>query len=42
MDPDFRGFLVQARTVADETPVGEFMIGSNTDQQNQCMDNVSV
>ena len=42
MDQDFRGFLIQARTVADETPVGEFMIGSSTDQQNRCMNNVSV
>ena len=42
VNQDFRGFLMQARTMADETPVGEFMIGSSTDQQNRCMDNVSV
>ena len=33
---DFRGFIIQARTMADGSPVGEFMTGSNTDQQLLC------
>ena len=39
---DFRGFIIQARTMADDSPVGQFMIGTNTDQQLLCTGNVSV
>lgn len=33
---DFRGFIIQARTVADGSPVGQFMTDNSTDQQPQC------
>ena len=39
---DFRGFIIQARTMADGSPVGQFMTGNSTDQQVQCTNNVSV
>ena len=37
-DADFRGFIIQARVVADDSPVGTFMGGENS--QPQCMSNV--
>ena len=39
---DFRGFIIQARRVADDSPVGQFMTGTYTDQQVQCDGDVSV
>ena len=41
-DMNFRGFIIQARTMADYSPVGQFMIGNSTDQKVQCTDDVSV
>ena len=38
---DFRGFLIQGRTMADGSPVGTFEIGSNTNQQTVCTGMVS-
>ena len=37
---DFRGFIIQARTMADNSPVGEFMAGSNS--QPQCTSDVCI
>ena len=37
---DFRGFIIQASTMADDSPVGEFMIGSNS--RPQCTSNVCI
>ena len=37
----FRGFMIQARTVADDSPTGYF-VGNNTDYQPQCDNNVSA
>ena len=37
---DFRGFIIQARTMADDSPVGEFMAGSNS--QPQCTNDVCI
>ena len=39
MSPDFRGFIIQARRVADDSPVGLFVDGD--DYQPLCTD-VSV
>ena len=35
---NFRGFIIQAQRVADDSPVGQFMNGNN--YQPRCMDNV--
>lgn len=41
-DPDFRGFVIQARTMADGSAVGTFTVGNGvTDQRTACTDNVS-
>jgi len=37
-DPNFRGFLIQARTCADDTPVGTFNSGDI--YQQLCTSNV--
>ena len=39
---DFRGFLIQARTMADGSPVGQFMTDGSNDQQSRCTGNVSI
>ena len=39
---NFRGFIIQARAMADDSPVGQFMNGTNADQQVQCTNYVSV
>jgi len=39
-NPDFRGFLIQGRVVADESPVGQFF-GSAGVSQPQCDGDVS-
>ena len=39
---DFRGFIIQARTMADDSPVGQFINGTNANQQVRCTNNVSV
>jgi len=43
-DNDFRGFLIQAITCADETPVGMFMqpSGSDAEYQQACNGNVCI
>ena len=38
-DPNFRGFLIQARTCADDTPVGTF-ISPGDGYQQVCTSNV--
>jgi len=38
-DPNFRGFLIQARTCADDTPVGIFIV-PNSEYQGVCTGNV--
>lgn len=35
---NFRGFLIQASTMADGTAVGTFMVDGAADQQTQCTD----
>ena len=36
-NPDFRGFIIQARRMADDSPVGIFTVTSGaTDQQTRC------
>ena len=37
---DFRGFIIQAQTVADGSPVGSFMGGTNS--QPVCTDDVGL
>ena len=40
MNTDFRGFIIQGRMRADESPVGVFVSGNN--YQLQCDGNVSI
>ena len=39
-DTDFRGFIIQARAFADDSPVGTFMSGDNS--QPVCTDDVGL
>jgi len=39
-DPNFRGFLIQARTCADDTPVGNFSDPGDISYQQVCNGNV--
>lgn len=39
-DPNFRGFLIQARTCADDTPVGNFSDPGDRSYQQVCNGNV--
>jgi len=41
MNEDFQGFLLQARAMSDDSPVGTFMTDGEADQQNRCMNDVS-
>ena len=38
---NFKGFMIQARVVADDTPVGHFT-NNSLNYQPQCSDDVSV
>ena len=38
---DFRGFMIQGRVMADDSPAGTFDDGSATDYQVQCNQDVS-
>ena len=40
-DTNFRGFLVQGRTMADNSPIGTFT-NNGGDQQLVCEENVSI
>ena len=39
INPTFRGFMIQGRTMANDTPTG-FFIGSSQDYRSTCDDNV--
>ena len=39
-NPDFRGFMIQGRVVADDSPTGQFSEASVS--QPQCVDDVSL
>ena len=41
-NPDFRGFMIQARTVADDSPVGSFDATDATNYQERCDFDVSA
>ena len=38
----FKGFMIQARTVADDSPAGRFINSTSTTYQTQCDGDVSV
>ena len=38
----FKGFMIQARTVADDSPAGHFINSTSTTYQTQCDGDVSV
>ena len=40
-NPDFKGFMIQGRTKADNSPVGTFNDTDKTDYQTQCSGEVS-
>ena len=41
-DTSFRGFMIQARVVADDSPAGYFTNYSYYEYQQQCDNNVSI